>query len=565
MPRPITAVHFRGVKECVELTLYDGRKLVVTPDHRVRTTNGWMEAKDLQIGETELLVGARPPVFPNAEDAAHWTLDVTAHLGYTLDLAANRQRTLAFFRVLGYVLSDGTLSTNPVATGSVFLGHSIDVDSIKHDITLLTGQVMASFMANNTFGVKIPTRLASSFLGLGVEPDKRGLVARHLPAVLTQHTCPLSVVRSFLSGLFGGDGHTMAMRLKDKQGALGGLGWSMSCVGRVAAEQMVVMQVRDAHAYARAQIVSRTRTMLILSVLCAVCVLPLQGELGVLLERCGIAGAHMRWEARTGTSNMTEAAKASRRSKKKKGLAVTERVNLASVKADTPVQLKLVFQKDAFLTFADKIGFAHCCHKQARLDATVLVLRTQELVAFQREALKTFFDEVVSKDGTVGNFATKLAIAKERLAQQQGALHPEVLAWRPRDRQSGWRVAKQPRGGGLTVKALLEDYCGDFETLFGETPVKARYSAAARKEELEERDGDEVRLQRTASARVATAAQRWLLRSHCSVAACRLGRCPHASQLRRRRGAGHARRRSGLPGDRRRGGRRGGAGVRGGK
>jgi hypothetical protein len=42
----------RGARECVELVLLDGRSLVCTPDHRIRTESGWVEAGQLAAGDT---------------------------------------------------------------------------------------------------------------------------------------------------------------------------------------------------------------------------------------------------------------------------------------------------------------------------------------------------------------------------------------------------------------------------------------------------------------------------------------------------------------------------------
>ena len=66
--RQVNAVLDQGVKECVELLFSDGRILVCTPDHRIRTANGrWVEAKDLVVGADEVAVGVE---YPNATAVA---------------------------------------------------------------------------------------------------------------------------------------------------------------------------------------------------------------------------------------------------------------------------------------------------------------------------------------------------------------------------------------------------------------------------------------------------------------------------------------------------------------
>lgn len=54
-----TAAFDNGTKNCVELTLEDGRTLVCTPDHRVLTADGqWVEAARLDICKTRVAVAA---------------------------------------------------------------------------------------------------------------------------------------------------------------------------------------------------------------------------------------------------------------------------------------------------------------------------------------------------------------------------------------------------------------------------------------------------------------------------------------------------------------------------
>ena len=55
--RQVDAVMDRGQKECVELLFEDGRTLVCTPDHRIRTCDGgWVQAGELVVGGDEVAV-----------------------------------------------------------------------------------------------------------------------------------------------------------------------------------------------------------------------------------------------------------------------------------------------------------------------------------------------------------------------------------------------------------------------------------------------------------------------------------------------------------------------------
>lgn len=50
----------KGERRCVEITLRSGKRLVCTPDHKVRTRNGWRAAGKLRPGDCVLTNGVRP-------------------------------------------------------------------------------------------------------------------------------------------------------------------------------------------------------------------------------------------------------------------------------------------------------------------------------------------------------------------------------------------------------------------------------------------------------------------------------------------------------------------------
>jgi SWI/SNF-related matrix-associated actin-dependent regulator of chromatin subfamily A-like protein 1 len=49
----------KGERDCVEIRLKSGKKLVCTPDHEVRTDSGWVEANKLTTGDTVLTNGKK--------------------------------------------------------------------------------------------------------------------------------------------------------------------------------------------------------------------------------------------------------------------------------------------------------------------------------------------------------------------------------------------------------------------------------------------------------------------------------------------------------------------------
>ena len=239
--RKVDAAFDRGERECVELLFSDGRTLVCTPDHRLRTADGrWVEAGRLLVGTDEVAVGVEYPNRSTAgEDHGAWRLRTRSTLGYDLDMAARAAHSLAFARVLGFALTDGCVTGD---TCKLYIGHRLDADAVQRDLLLLTGLQHTVQVHERTLGIVVPRALVDAFKQEGVEPGKRLSKVTRFPAFVTDARCPLPVVREFLGGLFGGgDGLTLVARLEDG-GKLRGLGFCTSRSGAVAAEQQTVLQ-----------------------------------------------------------------------------------------------------------------------------------------------------------------------------------------------------------------------------------------------------------------------------------------------------------------------------------
>ena len=124
-------------------------------------------------------------------------------------------RAHAFARVLGYFLTDGSVSLREGKgyNSSLYMGHRIDAAQAVADIQLAIGGepcgVREPTADCNTFRVYLPAALLRDLhQSLGIQPGKRVLLATSLPEFVLAPDCPKSFVREFLGGLFGGDGHT---------------------------------------------------------------------------------------------------------------------------------------------------------------------------------------------------------------------------------------------------------------------------------------------------------------------------------------------------------------------
>ena len=220
---------YKGKRELVRITLIDGRILKCTPEHKIMTKSGWIEAGKLlpkhnwngKVFNTnseysKVIVGLELPEDIIGEDEKNWKL-----LNYTMDTFENREKTLAFCRVLGFILSDGSISQylggktkdKELSSCKVSIGTLIDSKLFVSDIKILTGQeptisdILRSDIKGNVFAIHVPKILVDEILLIeGVLVGKRTHQPFTLPDFIFEPDCPLSVAREFLGGLFGGDG-----------------------------------------------------------------------------------------------------------------------------------------------------------------------------------------------------------------------------------------------------------------------------------------------------------------------------------------------------------------------
>src|SRR5712692_5697336 len=197
----------QGERECVSLVLQDGRTLVCTPDHEIFCTDGrWVRADHLILGQDRVVVGLEVPLDEPGDDEAGYALHV-ANLIFTMDTSYERLRTLAFARLLGHLLSDGSISL--LGQGRMHVGQAIDREAVLDDVELLTCSRPAATRYDQrkwTIVLSKPFTDAISTLP-GVRTGRRIQQAPMLPAFVLDESCPLTVVREFLGGLFGADGH----------------------------------------------------------------------------------------------------------------------------------------------------------------------------------------------------------------------------------------------------------------------------------------------------------------------------------------------------------------------
>lgn len=204
---------YKGKKECLEITLEDGRKIKCTPNHKLLDSkNNWIEVKNLNIDNTRLKIGLSYPVadFDNEIlECNNWEIKFGNIYLQTHNYEEYR-KSLSFCRLLGYLIMDGTITEK---NACVRLGHLIDVQMFINDLNLFQEVVsIPKLNLKNVYEINISKMLLNDILKInGVIIGKKVNQNSVLPSFILDDSCPTPLVREFIAGMFGADGHTCVL------------------------------------------------------------------------------------------------------------------------------------------------------------------------------------------------------------------------------------------------------------------------------------------------------------------------------------------------------------------
>ena len=190
----------QGIKDTITLVFSDGREIQCTPNHRFQLSNGkWKEASKLDLNRDKICVGLEPVL--DIQDFNTWVWG-----GKTW----KRAEALALARIIGYVHADGNVykyKTKSTPQATAYLGCQYDVETFVQDIELVGGScTVRTNKQSRIHEVRIHayiSRLIEKALGSG----RRISRDYYLPDFVTDPQAPLSIVREYIAGHFGGDGH----------------------------------------------------------------------------------------------------------------------------------------------------------------------------------------------------------------------------------------------------------------------------------------------------------------------------------------------------------------------
>lgn len=250
----------KGKKSVYKLTLLDGRELIITPNHEIRTQRGYIKANELNYGynnnvilkDSSKYIISKSKLVDDSEFTGSnvneadcclvgpdtFTLNIENEINnryylhmsnikdLTFETTEDVYRSLAFSRILGYIYADGTILENGC---HICLGHHIDVIEIQKDIKIICGKINKPYWLSTihesqleylnikekyNFGcwnVPLPTNLYKSILNLpGIMIGKRSMQEPSFPEYLFDIHTPSSMIREFMAGFFGGDGGTIS-------------------------------------------------------------------------------------------------------------------------------------------------------------------------------------------------------------------------------------------------------------------------------------------------------------------------------------------------------------------
>ncbi len=388
----------QGERECVAVVLQDGRRLVCTPDHKILCADGrWVPAGKLISGRDRVVMGLEAPLDEPGADESGYEL-VAGELRFTLADEHERARTLAFARLVGHLISDGSISV--LGQGRMNVGQALDREAVLDDIELLTGVRPAGTRYDDRkWAIVLPQELTRLVIALpGVRVGRRIDQAPALPAFVLEDACPVAVVREFLGGLFGADGHAPILK---RQGA---------------SERRAIVQPPAYSQSAKPEHLEQLREVM-------------RHIIG-LLVRCGVKARGARvYTYATRRSSSTYP---------------------APLDGAPRFEVRLALPEG--LSFVERIGFRYCVDKSLRASAAAVYWRTIDTINRQRLWMADRIEALHQNHSF--SFQQTRRIAAAELMTHETALFPHYALLEGHD-----RFDRLPDAAAQRFKPLHRDSC----------------------------------------------------------------------------------------------------------
>ena len=394
-----TEMMIQGERECISLVLQDGRELICTPDHMILCTDGrWVRADELVLGQDRIVAGLEAPLDEPSDDETGYALHM-GNLTFTMDTWHERLRTLAFARLLGHLLGDGSISL--LGQGRMHVGQAMDREAVLDDVALLTGcRPTATRYDQRKWTIVLPKPLTDAISTLpGVRTGRRIQQAPTLPAFVLDENCPLAVVREFLGGVFGADGHAPALHRwgeREEEATLEPPAYSQSTIPE--------------HVEALKQVM---------------------GDVTRLLARCGVKtnGANIyEYPTRRAASSYQ---------------AAQDGIPRVEVRLELPDGL----------SFVERVGFRYCADKALRASAAAVYWRSVDQIHRQRLWMANRLEELHQADFAL-SFSRGRKKAAVELMDREPVVFPHYALLEGHD-----RFSRLPQPTARKFQPLHRDAC----------------------------------------------------------------------------------------------------------
>jgi aconitase A len=390
----------RGLRDCVSLTLQDGRTLVCTSDHEILTEGGrWKRADELVPARDRVVVGLEAPPDERGDDERDYVLSA-GEFTFSLDTPHARLRTLAFARLLGHLLGDGSISA--AGQGRMNVGQAVDREVVLNDIELLTDKRPAATQYDERkWAIVLPKKLTEAIVSLpGVRVGRRIDQPPRLPELVLREDCPIAVLREFLGGVFGADGKAPTLK-------------------RLSESERDAIVEPPAYAQsARPQHVGQLKEVM--------------DQLLQLLARCGVTteGACVfEFPVRRAASSYP---------------AAQDDVPRTEVRLELPDGL----------SFVERVGFRYCVDKALRASAAAVYWRTVDRINRQRLWMSARLEEL-HRERPELTFRQARELAAAELSQREAIVFPHYSLLEGHD-----RFSRLPRPEARRFRPLHRDSCG---------------------------------------------------------------------------------------------------------
>ena len=372
----------KGERDCVRLTFEDGRTLECTPEHTIMTSDKtWTKANELL--DKRVIIGVNYPVISikkEIEECAGWLLDL-GDIILKSDNSDDLFKSMAFVRLLGLLVTDGHYSE--VNKCACLCAESMyDVERVLDDLRLFTNITQKNFKNphSNSYTISLNSKffkLLKNINGL-TSGNKVYQEGTGIPTFIMD--APRPIVREFLAGMFGGDGHTCGLSMhRGKRDILTSISYSRTKkFNHIPSLRKMMEDIRS------------------------------------LLVKCGINENNISIRE---PKEISDSKNKTTRKQDERSYAMTLHLDLCEL-----------------IPFYEKIGFRYCAQKTQRLEAGVAYRRLRENVARQHNWMVQRVDEITNfqekkRENPALKIQTTKAIkqATEDLREKEPILHPYAI------------------------------------------------------------------------------------------------------------------------------------------